>query len=112
MNIYDVPGVLEEMEMKLYLNVHQEKEGRLKMRRLSISDKDLFVPEKGEIFFAEVPNKGIDRKVKTLVSKDRGSCEKCCFRSGELGLLCWGVRCTTIYDETQLTFRRVSDGKI
>nr|UVX40135.1 MAG: hypothetical protein [Bacteriophage sp.] len=40
-NIYDVPGVLEEMEMKLYLNVHQKKEGSLKMRRLYISDKDL-----------------------------------------------------------------------
>lgn len=34
-NIYDVPGVLEEMEMKLYLNVHQKKEGSLKMYRVS-----------------------------------------------------------------------------
>lgn len=82
------------------------------MRRLSISDKDMFVPEEGEIFFAEVPNKGIDCKVKTVVSKDRGSCEKCCFRIGELDLLCLGVCCTTIDDETQLTFRRVLDGKI
>lgn len=98
--------------MTLYLNVYQEKEGRLKMRRLSISDKGLFVPEEGEIFFAEVPNKGIDRKVKTLVSKDREACEKCCFCSGELGFLCWRVRCITIDDDTQLTFRRVSDGKI
>lgn len=98
--------------MTLYLNVYQEKEGRLKMRRLSISDKGLFVPEEGGIFFAEVPNKGIDRKVKTLVSKDRQACEKCCFRGGELGFLCWGVRCITIDDDTQLTFRRVSDGKI
>lgn len=83
-----------------------------KMRRLSISGKGTFVPEEGEIFLAEVPNKGIDRKVKALVSKDREACEKCCFCDGELGFLCWGVRCTTIDDETQLTFRRVSDGKI
>lgn len=83
-----------------------------KMRRLSISDKGTFVPEEGEIFLAEVPNKGIDRKVKALVSKDREACEKCCFYGGELGFLCWGVRCITIDDETQLTFRRVSDGKI
>lgn len=82
------------------------------MRRLSISNEDVFVPEEGEIFFAEVPNKGIDRKVKTFVSKDREACEKCCFRSGELGFLCLGVRCITIDNETQLTFRRVSDGKI
>lgn len=83
-----------------------------KMRRLSISGKGTFVPEEGEIFLAEVPNKGIDRKVKALVSKDREACEKCCFYRGELGFLCWGVRCTTIDDETQLTFRRVSDGEI
>jgi hypothetical protein len=83
-----------------------------KMRRLSISGEGTFVPEKGEIFLAEVPNKGIDRKVKALVSKDREACEKCCFYGGELGFLCWGVRCITIDDETQLTFRRVSDGKI
>ena len=83
-----------------------------KMRRLSISGKGTFVPEEGEIFLAEVPNKGIDLKVKALVSKDREACEKCCFYGGELGFLCWGVRCTTIDDETQLTFRRVSDGEI
>nr|DAP92346.1 MAG TPA: hypothetical protein [Caudoviricetes sp.] len=81
------------------------------MRRLSISNEYVFVPEEGEIFFAEVPNKGIDRKVKTLVSKDMKACEKCCFYGGELGFLCLGVRCM-MYDETQLTFRRVSDGKI
>lgn len=51
------------------------------MRRLSISDKGMFIPEEGEIFFAEVPNKGIDRKVKTMVSKDIDSCEKCVFLS-------------------------------
>lgn len=112
MNISFVADVIEKTEMTLYLNVYQEKGGRLKMRRLSISDKGLFVPEEGEIFFAEVPNKGIDRKVKTLVSKDREACEKCCFCGGELGFLCWGVRCITIDDDTQLTFRRVSDGKI
>ena len=51
------------------------------MRRLSISDKGMFIPEEGEIFFAEVPNKGIDRKVKTLVSKDKNQCENCVFLS-------------------------------
>lgn len=81
------------------------------MRRVSISQKVSLYLKKGKYFFAEVPNKGIDRKVKTLVSKDREACEKCCFRSGELGLLCWNVRCIKDY-ETQLTFRRVADGKI
>lgn len=81
------------------------------MRRLSISDKGLFVPEEGEIFFAEVPNKGIDRKVKTMVSKDRDSCNNCVFDRGELGSLCYYVRCIKDHG-TKLTFRRVSDGKI
>ena len=108
-NIYDVPGVLEEMEMKLYLNVHQEKEGRLKMRRLSISNKSLFFPEEGEIFFAEVPYNCVDRRVKTLVSKDNDPCTNCVFRRGELGALCWRVTC---FEGVQYTFRRVSDGKI
>lgn len=83
------------------------------MRRVSISDKGMFIPEKGEIFFAEVPNKGIDRKVKAMVSKDKNQCENCVFCRGELGLLCWNVRCSGNLDgEEQLTFRRVSDGKI
>lgn len=63
------------------------------MRRLSISDKGLFVPEEGKIFFAEVPNKGIDRRVKTLVSKDNDPCKNCDFCSGELCGLCFNVKC-------------------
>lgn len=81
-----------------------------KMRRLSISNKILFVPEEGEIFFAEVPNKGIERKVKALVSKDENQCEKCVFCRGELGALCWKVSC--FEEGVQYTFRRVSNGKI
>lgn len=81
-----------------------------KMRRLSISNKSLFFPEEGEIFFAEVPNKGIERKVKALVSKDENQCEKCVFCRGELGALCWRVTC--FEKGVQYTFRRVSDGEI
>lgn len=109
-NIYDVPGVLEEMEMRLYLNVHQKKEGRLKMRRLSISDKGPFVPEEGEIFFAEVPNKGIDRRLKALVPKDDDPCTRCVFHRAELGALCWKALC--LKEDVQYTFRRVHDGEI
>lgn len=80
------------------------------MRRLSISDKVLFLPKEGEMFFAEVPNKGIDRKVKTMVSKDKDSCENCVFGRGELGLLCWSVVC--IDGHKRYTFRRIRNGKI
>lgn len=104
-NIYDVPGVLEEMEMILYLNVHQKKEGRLKMRRLSISDKGPFVPEEGEIFFAEVPGKGIDRKVEAVLLKDNSGCKNCVFFQGELKDLCMQINC--LNRGRQLIFRRV-----
>lgn len=80
------------------------------MRRLSISDEGLFIPEEGETFFAEVPNKGIDRKVKALVSKDKNQCENCVFYHGELDALCWSVMC--LEEGGPYTFRRVSDGKI
>ena len=80
------------------------------MNRVSISDKGFFRPEAGEIFFAEVPNKGIDRRVKTLVSKDNDPCTNCVFRRGELGALCWSVMC--LEEGVQYTFRRVSDGEI
>lgn len=96
--------------MKLYLNVHQEKERRLKMRRLSISDKGKFIPEEGEIFFAEVPYKGIDRKVKVLVSKDDDPCTRCVFNRSELGALCLKVLC--FKEDVQCIFRRVHDGEI
>lgn len=82
----------------------------MEKRRLSISDKGMFIPEEGEIFFAEVPNKGIDRKVKVLVSKDKNQCENCVFCRGELSTLCWCVMC--LEEGVQYTFRRVSDGKI
>lgn len=81
-----------------------------KMRRLSISNKILFIPEEGEIFFAEVPYNCVDRRVKTLVSKDNDPCTNCVFRRGELGALCWKVTC--FEEGVQYTFRRVSDGKI
>lgn len=111
-NIYDVPGVIEKMEMTLYLNVYQKKKkGRLKMRRLSISDKGMFIPEEGEIFFAEVPITRVDRKVKTLISKDNDPCKNCVFDTGEeLNTLCWGISC--LNGDEQYTFRRVSNGKI
>lgn len=80
------------------------------MRRVSISQKDFFIPEEGEIFFAEVPYNCIDRRVKTLVSKDNDPCTNCVFRRGELGVLCWNVMC--LEEGVQYTFRRVSDGKI
>lgn len=103
----------EKLQSKLDKASKRYEERRLKMRRLSISDEGLFVPEEGEIFFAEVPNKGIDRKVKALVSKDKNRCENCVFYQGELGLLCWNVRCRGNLDgEERLTFRRVSDGEI
>ena len=81
-----------------------------KMRRLSISNKSLFFPEEGEIFFAEVPYNCVDRRVKTLVSKDNDPCTKCIFRRGELGALCWKVTC--FEEGVQYTFRRVHDGEI
>lgn len=81
-----------------------------KMRRLSISNKSLFFPEEGEIFFAEVPYNCVDRRVKTLVSKDNDPCTNCAFRRGELDTLCWKVTC--FEEGVQYTFRRVSDGKI
>lgn len=80
------------------------------MRRLSISDKGMFIPEEGEIFFAEVPNKGIDRRLKALVSKDDDPCTRCVFRRAELGALCWKVLC--LKEDVQYTFRRVHDGEI
>lgn len=81
-----------------------------KMRRLSISDKGMFIPEEGEIFFAEVPYNCIDRRLKTLVSKDDDPCTRCVFHRGELGALCWSVMC--LEEGVQYTFRRVSDGEI
>ena len=36
------------------------------MNRISLSDRDRFVPKEGGVFFAEVPAKGIDRKVEIV----------------------------------------------
>lgn len=49
------------------------------MNRISLSDRDRFVPKEGEVFFAEVPGKGIDRKVEALLSKDGSGCMNCVF---------------------------------
>lgn len=48
---------------EIIIKCTSKKEGRLKMYRVSMSDNVLFEPEEGEVFFAEVPNKRIDRKV-------------------------------------------------
>lgn len=42
-----------------------------------MSDNVLFEPEEGEVFFAEVSNKRIDRKVKTISCINGDACEKC-----------------------------------
>lgn len=75
------------------------------MRRLSISDKGPFVPEEGEIFFAEVPGKGIDRKVEAVLLKDNSGCKNCVFFQGELKDLCMQINC--LNRGRQLIFRRV-----
>lgn len=82
----------------------------MEKRRVSISDKGMLIPEEGEIFFAEVPNNGVDRKVKALVSKDNYQCVDCVFYNGELGELCWRVMC--FEEGVQYTFKRVSDEEI
>lgn len=80
------------------------------MNRVSISDKGIFRPEAEEIFFAEVPITRVDRKVKTLISKDNDPCKNCVFDTGEeLNTLCWGISC--LNGDEQYTFRRVSNGK-
>lgn len=82
------------------------------MRRISISDKDMFDPEEGEIFFAEVSCERVDRKIKALVSKYHNPCHNCCFcLEVNWWGLCLNIRCLKD-DGTQLTFRRESDGKI
>lgn len=83
------------------------------MRIVSVSDKECFRPKEGEIFFAEVPNKGIDRRIETLLSKEHNSCEGCVFREGELSPLCWNILCANA-ERRRLIFRRVCDdyGKV
>lgn len=81
------------------------------MKRISINDEGMFEPEEGEVFFAEVPNKGIDRKVETISCANGNACKECVFRSGELANLCWRIWCFN-GDGSKLTFRRVIDGKI
>lgn len=80
------------------------------MRRLSISNKGMFIPEEGEIFFSEVPNKGMDRKVKTLVERNNDPCRRCVFSQGKLSPLCFQIMC--LEDGEQYMFRRVRDGEI
>lgn len=81
-NIYDVPGVLEEMEMKLYLNVHQKKEGRLKMYKVSMSDNVLFEPV---------------------------SCNGCDFRKGDLESMCKAYLCFSERTLDCLVFKVVKE---
>lgn len=71
----------------------------------------MFEPETGEVFFVEVPNKGIDIKVETILCANSDACEECIFNRGELDDLCWRIWCLN-GDGSKLTFRRVSDGKI
>lgn len=80
------------------------------MNRISISNKVFFRPKENEIFFAEVPNIGLDVRVKTLVSKDGNACENCVFHSGELSVLCGGVIC--VENKKRYTFRRIRNGKV
>lgn len=54
------------------------------MNRISLSDRDRFVPKEGEVFFAEVPGKGIYRKVESVLLKDNSGCKNCAFFKGEL----------------------------
>lgn len=81
------------------------------MKRVSISDQGMFEPEEGEVFFAETPDTGIDRKVKAFLYPEGKACEQCVFNNGELMDLCRVVWCS-IDDDSRLTFRRVRDGKI
>lgn len=49
------------------------------MNRISLSDRDRFAPKEGEVFFAKVPGKGIDRKVEAVLLKDNSGCKNCAF---------------------------------
>lgn len=80
------------------------------MNRISLSDRDRFAPKEGEVFFAEVPGKGIDRKVEALLLKDGSGCKNCVFFQGELKDLCMQINC--LNRGRQLTFRRVKNGEI
>lgn len=81
-----------------------------KMNRISLSDRERFIPKEGEVFFAEVPGKGIDRKVKAVLLKDNSGCKNCAFFKGELKDLCMQINC--LNRGSQLTFRRVRNGEI
>lgn len=62
--------------------------------------------QKGEkYFFAEVPGKGIDRKVEAVLLKDNSGCKNCVFFQGELKDLCMQINCLNRGE--QLTFRKV-----
>lgn len=75
------------------------------MNRISLSDRDRFVPKEGEVFFAEVPGKGIDRKVEAVLLKDNSGCKNCAFFKGELKILCMQINCLNC--GRQLIFRNV-----
>ncbi|MFK2750719.1 hypothetical protein ACIXUO_19605 [Bacteroides fragilis] len=52
------------------------------MNRISLSDRDRFVPKEGEVFFAEVPGKFILSIVveDDIVDEFNNSCERCVFK--------------------------------
>lgn len=75
------------------------------MNRISLSDIDRFVPKEGEVFFAEVPGKGIERKLESVLLKDNSGCKNCVFFQGELKDFCMQIKCPNI--GRQLTFRNV-----
>lgn len=75
------------------------------MNRISLSDRDRFVPKEGEVFFAEVPGKGIDLKVEAVLLKDNSGCKTCVFFQGELKDLCMQINC--LNRGRQLIFRNV-----
>lgn len=75
------------------------------MNRISLSDRDRFAPKEGEVFFAEVPVKGIDLKVEAVLLKDNSGCKNCAFFKGELKDLCMQINC--LNRGRQLIFKRV-----
>ena len=75
------------------------------MNRISLSDRNRFVPKEGKVFFAEVPGRGIDRKVEAVLLKDNSGCKNFVFFQGELKDLCMQINC--LNRGGQLTFRKV-----
>lgn len=75
------------------------------MNRISLSDRDRFVPKEGEVFFAEVPVYSLSRKLESVLLKDNSGCKNCAFFKVELKDLCMQINC--LNRGRQLTFRKV-----